>query len=118
MCRLVTAQVGIKVFQGEREMAADNKLLGQFDLVGIPPSPRGVPQIEVSAFRDLCGVRSQSMQATVNRSCVVQNALPFATTKHNLRIVISFFESERLCFSMCDGCKEGERITRGDYMVE
>eukprot|EP00967_Tisochrysis_lutea_P073414 scaffold98292_cov21-Tisochrysis_lutea.AAC.1 len=38
--------VGIKVFQGEREMAADNKLLGQFDLVGIPPSPRGVPQIE------------------------------------------------------------------------
>merc|ERR1719156_346959 len=39
-------QVGIKVFQGEREMAADNKLLGQFDLVGIPPAPRGVPQIE------------------------------------------------------------------------
>merc|ERR1712003_298039 len=41
-------QVGIKVFQGEREMAADNKLLGQFDLVGIPPAPRGVPQIEVT----------------------------------------------------------------------
>merc|ERR1712178_452018 len=41
-------QVGIKVFQGEREMAADNKLLGQFDLVGLPPAPRGVPQIEVS----------------------------------------------------------------------
>merc|ERR1719277_1437316 len=39
-------QVGIKVLQGEREMAADNKLLGQFDLVGIPPAPRGVPQIE------------------------------------------------------------------------
>eukprot|EP00955_Chlamydomonas_euryale_P071323 361037-Chlamydomonas_euryale.AAC.1 len=44
-------QVGIKVFQGEREMAADNKNLGQFDLVGIPPSPRGVPQIEVSGRR-------------------------------------------------------------------
>lgn len=42
-----TPQVGIKVFQGEREMAADNKILGQFDLVGIPPAPRGVPQIEV-----------------------------------------------------------------------
>merc|ERR1719159_837474 len=41
-------QVGIKVFQGEREMAADNKMLGQFDLVGIPPAPRGVPQIEVT----------------------------------------------------------------------
>merc|ERR1711985_129689 len=40
-------QVGIKVFQGEREMAADNKMLGQFDLVGLPPAPRGVPQIEV-----------------------------------------------------------------------
>merc|ERR1711966_162507 len=41
-------QVGIKVFQGEREMAADNKMLGQFDLVGIPPAPRGIPQIEVT----------------------------------------------------------------------
>merc|ERR550514_2097401 len=42
------SQVGIKVFQGEREMAADNQMLGQFDLVGIPPAPRGVPQIEVT----------------------------------------------------------------------
>ncbi|ETO10372.1 chaperone protein DnaK [Reticulomyxa filosa] len=41
-------QVGIKVYQGEREMAADNKYLGHFDLVGIPPAPRGRPQIEVS----------------------------------------------------------------------
>merc|ERR1712187_775975 len=49
-------QVGIKVFQGEREMAADNKLLGQFDLVGIPPAPRGVPQIEVSVDIDANGV--------------------------------------------------------------
>merc|ERR1719188_1151430 len=48
-------QVGIKVFQGEREMAADNKLLGQFDLVGIPPAPRGVPQIEVSFDIDANG---------------------------------------------------------------
>lgn len=50
------AQVGIKVFQGEREMAADNKLLGQFDLVGLPPAPRGVPQIEVSFDIDANGV--------------------------------------------------------------
>merc|ERR1712157_515164 len=48
-------QVGIKVFQGEREMAADNKLLGQFDLVGLPPAPRGVPQIEVSFDIDANG---------------------------------------------------------------
>mmetsp|Transcript_59284 Transcript_59284/g.133056 ORF Transcript_59284/g.133056 Transcript_59284/m.133056 type:complete len:663 (-) Transcript_59284:202-2190(-) len=49
-------QVGIKVFQGEREMAADNKLLGQFDLVGLPPAPRGVPQIEVAFDIDANGV--------------------------------------------------------------
>jgi molecular chaperone DnaK len=49
-------QVGIKVLQGEREMAADNKLLGNFDLVGIPPAPRGVPQIEVSFDIDANGI--------------------------------------------------------------
>uniref|UniRef100_A0A061RYD5 Molecular chaperone DnaK n=1 Tax=Tetraselmis sp. GSL018 TaxID=582737 RepID=A0A061RYD5_9CHLO len=49
-------QVGIKVLQGEREMAADNKLLGQFDLVGIPPAPRGVPQIEVTFDIDANGI--------------------------------------------------------------
>jgi len=48
--------VTIRVFQGEREMAADNKILGQFDLVGIPPSPRGVPQIEVSFDIDANGI--------------------------------------------------------------
>merc|ERR1711865_924849 len=49
-------QVGIKVFQGEREMAADNQMLGQFDLVGIPPAPRGVPQIEVTFDIDANGI--------------------------------------------------------------
>jgi len=49
-------QVGIKVFQGEREMAADNKMLGQFDLVGLPPAPRGVPQIEVAFDIDANGM--------------------------------------------------------------
>merc|ERR1711881_383027 len=49
-------QVGIKVLQGEREMAADNKLLGNFDLVGVPPAPRGVPQIEVSFDIDANGI--------------------------------------------------------------
>ena len=48
--------VTIRVFQGEREMAADNKLLGQFDLVGIPPSPRGLPQIEVTFDIDANGI--------------------------------------------------------------
>jgi len=48
--------VTIRVFQGEREMAADNKLLGSFDLVGIPPAPRGVPQIEVTFDIDANGI--------------------------------------------------------------
>ena len=50
--------VTIRVFQGEREMAADNKILGQFDLVGIPPAPRGVPQIEVTFDIDANGIVS------------------------------------------------------------
>jgi molecular chaperone DnaK len=50
--------VTIKVFQGEREMAADNKLLGNFDLTGLPPAPRGVPQIEVTFDIDANGIVS------------------------------------------------------------
>jgi len=49
-------QVEIKVHQGEREMAADNKMLGQFSLVGIPPAPRGVPQVEVTFDIDANGI--------------------------------------------------------------
>jgi len=49
-------QTEIKVYQGEREMAADNKILGQFTLVGIPPAPRGVPQIEVTFDIDANGI--------------------------------------------------------------
>ncbi|HET6371400.1 MAG TPA: molecular chaperone DnaK, partial [Nitrospiria bacterium] len=69
--------VTIRVFQGEREMAADNKLLGQFDLVGIPAAPRGVPQIEVSfdidangivhvSAKDLATQREQSIRITAS----------------------------------------------------
>jgi len=50
------AAVTIRVFQGEREMAADNKMLGQFDLMGIPPAPRGMPQIEVAFDIDANGI--------------------------------------------------------------
>lgn len=49
-------QVGIKVLQGEREMASDNKMLGEFELVGIPPAPRGMPQIEVTFDIDANGI--------------------------------------------------------------
>jgi molecular chaperone DnaK len=54
--------VTIRVFQGEREMAADNKLLGQFDLVGIPAAPRGVPQIDVTFDIDANGIVNVSAQ--------------------------------------------------------
>jgi molecular chaperone DnaK len=50
--------VTIKVYQGEREMAADNKLLGNFDLTGLPPAPRGVPQVEVTFDIDANGIVS------------------------------------------------------------
>merc|ERR1719474_1696415 len=56
------SQVGIKVYQGEREMANDNKMLGSFDLVGIPPSPRGRPQIEVTFDIDANGIVNVSAQ--------------------------------------------------------
>lgn len=52
--------VTIRVYQGEREMAADNKALGQFDLIGIPPAPRGIPQIEVTFDIDANGIVSVS----------------------------------------------------------
>ena len=69
--------VTIRVSQGERELAADNKLLGQFDLVGIPPAPRGVPQIEVTfdidangiahvAAKDLATQKEQSIRITAS----------------------------------------------------
>ena len=59
--------VTIRVFQGEREMAADNKMLGQFDLVGLPPAPRGVPQIEVTFDIDANGIVNVSAQGQGHR---------------------------------------------------
>jgi len=67
------SQVQIKVLQGERELANDNKLLGQFDLVGIPPAPRGTPQIEVSFDLDADGILNVSAKdkATNKQQSVV-----------------------------------------------
>ncbi|MFY9269960.1 MAG: molecular chaperone DnaK [Candidatus Manganitrophaceae bacterium] len=59
--------VTIRVFQGEREMAADNKLLGQFDLIGIPPAPRGVPQVEVTFDIDANGIVHVSAKDTATQ---------------------------------------------------
>ncbi len=79
--------VTIRVFQGEREMAADNKLLGQFDLVGIPPAPRGVPQIEVTFDIDANGIVNVSAKdkgtgkdsRSASRPRVVSVATPTST---------------------------------------
>merc|ERR1712146_765268 len=70
-------QVGIKVLQGEREMAADNKLLGQFDLVGIAPAPRGTPQIEVTFDIDANGIVNVSAKDKATgkeQSVVIQSS--------------------------------------------
>ena len=66
-------QVSIRVFQGEREMANDNKYMGQFELVGIAPAPRGVPQIEVSFDIDANGIMKISAkdQATNKDNSIV-----------------------------------------------
>src|SRR3712207_7890370 len=66
--------VTIKVFQGEREMAADNKLLGQFDLTGIPPAPRGVPQIEVAFDIDANGIVSVQAKDKADRKSTRLNS--------------------------------------------
>ena len=60
--------VTIKVYQGEREMAADNKVLGEFNLEGIPPAPRGVPQIEVTFDIDANGIVNVSAKGQSQRA--------------------------------------------------
>jgi molecular chaperone DnaK len=68
-------QVSIRVFQGEREMANDNKFLGQFELIGIPPAPRGLPQIEVSFDIDANGIMKVSAKdkaTNKDQSMVIQ----------------------------------------------
>ncbi len=71
--------VSIKVYQGERAMAADNKLLGQFDLVGIPPAPRGVPQIEVTFDIDANGIVSVSAK---DKATGKEQSIKITSTSH------------------------------------
>jgi molecular chaperone DnaK len=112
-------QVGIKVFQGEREMAADNKLLGNFDLVGIPPAPRGVPQLEVTFDVDANGLvnvgaadkgtgRKQSIQIRSSGGLsdaeiekMVQEAEEMREADSNKReAVTAKNDAENLCYSV------------------
>eukprot|EP01084_Bolivina_argentea_P044191 81353_1 len=78
-------QVGIKVYQGERDMAADNKFLGHFDLIGIPPAPRGRPQIEVSFDIDANGILNVSAKDKgTNKDQVMQIQTSGGLTKEEI----------------------------------
>lgn len=93
-------QVEIKVCQGEREMAADNKVLGQFTLIGIPPAPRGVPQIEVTFDIDANGIvhvsakdkgtgrEQQSESPSFCECCFIFNMLKSTSTPSVLPAVV------------------------------
>ncbi|KXS18278.1 heat shock protein 70 [Gonapodya prolifera JEL478] len=87
-------QVEIKVFQGERELCKDNKLLGQFNLIGIPPAPRGVPKIEVTFDIDADGIVNVSArdQATGKEQAITIAASSGLTDKEIEQMVV---EAER-----------------------
>ena len=126
--------VTIRVFQGERELAADNKLLGQFDLVGIPPAPRGTPQIEVTFDIDANGIVNVSArdkatgkeqqiriqasgglsEAEIER--MVREAEQHASEDKRRREVIEARnEADALLYSTEKNLKEyGDRLASGD----
>ena len=93
-------EVTVKVLQGEREMAADNKLLGEFNLVGIPPAPRGVPQIEVSFDIDANGIVNVSARdkgTGKEQSIVIQSSggLSEQEIQNMIRESESFAEADK-----------------------
>ena len=94
-------QVGIKVFQGEREMAADNQMMGQFDLVGLPPAPRGVPQIEVTFDIDANGIcsvvaKDKATGKAQNITITANGGLSKADIERMIRDSESHAEADRL----------------------
>lgn len=112
--------VTIKVYQGEREMAADNKLLGVFELVGIPPAPRGVPQIEVTFDIDANGIlhvsakdlgtgKEQSIRITAS------SGLTEEEIKRMMREAESHAEEDRRKKQLAEACNEADNLI---YSVE
>jgi len=105
--------VSIRVFQGEREMAGDNKLLGQFDLSGIPPAPRGVPQIEVTFDIDANGivhVSSKDKASGKTQSITVQSSggLSEAEIQNMIKNAEAMKENDRLKREMVDAKNEAD----------
>ncbi len=126
--------VTIKVFQGEREMAADNKLLGVFELVGIPPAPRGVPQIEVSFDIDANGIlhvsakdlgtgKEQSIRITASSGLsedeikrMMREAEEHAEEDRKKKeLVEAKNEADNLCYSVEKSLKDyGDKVTEDE----
>ena len=108
-------QVGIKVLQGEREMAADNKILGNFDLMGIPPAPRGVPQIEVTFDIDANGIVNVSAKdkATGKENSVAitsSGGLSDAQVEQMVRDAESHAEGDKKRKEMIDAKNEADTL--------
>jgi len=105
--------VSIRVFQGEREMANDNKLLGNFDLAGIPPAPRGVPQIEVTFDIDANGivhVSSKDKASGKTQSITVQSSggLSEAEIQNMIKNADSMKEADKLKRELVDAKNEAD----------
>lgn len=108
-------QVEIKVHQGEREMAADNKLLGQFQLVGIPPAPRGVPQVEVTFDIDANGIVNVSARdkgTGKEQQIVIQSSggLSKDEIENMVRNAEKFAEEDRKKKEQVEAINQGEGI--------
>merc|ERR1712241_1550863 len=109
------SQVEIKVHQGEREMAADNKMLGQFQLVGIPPAPRGVPQVEVTFDIDANGIVNVSARdkgTGKKQSVTVQSSggLSKDAIENMVRDAEKFAEEDRIKKERVEYCNQAEGI--------
>ncbi len=107
--------VTIRVFQGEREMAADNKLLGQFDLTGFPPAPRGIPQIEVSFDIDANGIVnvSASDKATGKEQTIriqASGGLSDADIEKMVKEAESHAEEDKARREMVEAKNQGEAL--------
>jgi len=108
-------QVEIKVYQGEREMAASNKLLGQFQLVGIPPAPRGVPQVEVTFDIDANGIVNVSARdkgTGKEQQIVIQSSggLSKDAIENMVRDAEKFAEEDRIKKERIENCNQAEGI--------
>lgn len=108
-------QVEIRVFQGERELVRDNKLLGQFNLVGLPPAPRGVPQVEVTFDIDADGIVNVSAKdKATNRDCSItlaaQSGLSDAEIEKMVTEAEKFAETDKKRKDVIEASNHAESI--------